>query len=74
MGGLGAVISKPTDMGLLNMPGAAPGNTLVPPAAGGGISVVPGTGIDCDVVAENLFPHVAWLREYGMRMYRWSGT
>jgi tetratricopeptide (TPR) repeat protein len=31
-------------------------------------------GIDSDVVPENYFPSVAWLRAYNMHMYRWAGN
>lgn len=31
-------------------------------------------GIDNDVVPENYFPSVAWLRPYQMHMYRWAGN
>jgi hypothetical protein len=39
---------------------------------GGGGGMYP-QGIDADIVTENLFPSVAWLRNYDMHMYRWSG-
>jgi len=31
-------------------------------------------GIDSDVVPENYFPSVTWLRGYDMHMYRWAGN
>lgn len=35
--------------------------------------VFPTQGIDSDIVTENIFPSVTWLRNYDMHMYRWSG-
>ena len=32
-----------------------------------------GEGIEADILPESAFPSVAWLRQYGMYMFRWAG-
>ena len=32
-----------------------------------------GEGIEADILPESAFPSVAWLRQYGMNMFRWAG-
>ena len=32
-----------------------------------------GEGIETDILPESAFPSVAWLRQYGMNMFRWAG-
>ena len=32
-----------------------------------------GEGIETDILPESAFPSVAWLRQYGMHMFRWAG-
>ena len=36
-------------------------------------SIGSAVGIDADIMPENAFPSVIWLRQYGMHMYMWAG-
>jgi hypothetical protein len=45
-----------------------------PPVSSQPISNKSSRGMDDDVLGEQSFTSVSWLRQYGMHMYRWSGN